>query len=78
MNVNVTANTNVDDMIGLDPRGLRVVDGGGLHALEIVAEPADVSPLLKAAVVETLAIIGIVQVCSLTPTNQPRLPNNCR
>ncbi|EDR01072.1 uncharacterized protein LACBIDRAFT_333582 [Laccaria bicolor S238N-H82] len=59
MNVNVTTSTN--NIMGLDPRALQVVEGGGLHTLEIVAESADVSPLLKAAVVETLALISIVK-----------------
>ncbi|EDR00229.1 uncharacterized protein LACBIDRAFT_314561 [Laccaria bicolor S238N-H82] len=64
MNVNITSNTNdADNMFGLDPGAgdfLRDCGRGGLQALEIVAMSEDVfSPTLKAAVVDTLAIIDI-------------------
>ena len=53
----------------LNPPGndlLQVIGGGGLPALEVVAASGDTFPPLKAAVVEALAIIGIIKVCVLT------------
>ena len=54
---------------GLNPAGndlLQAISGGGLPSLEVVAASGDTFPPLKAAVVETLAIIEIVKVCVLT------------
>ena len=54
---------------GLNPAGndlLQAIGRGGLPALEVVAASGDTFPPLKAAVVEALAVIGIVQVCVLT------------
>ena len=54
---------------GLNPAGndlLQVIGGGGLPALQVVAASGDTFPPLKAAVVEALAIIGIIKVCVLT------------
>ena len=77
MNVNVTtSNNNMNNIIGLDPRALQAINGGGFHTLEIVAESVDAPPLQKVAVVETLAIIEIVKVCSPTPINLPHLSNS--
>ena len=45
---------------------LHVIGGGGLPALEMVAASSDTAPPLKEAVMEALAIIGIVTVCVLT------------
>jgi len=52
---------------GMNPAGnelLQAIRGGGLPALEAIAASNDTFPPLKAAVVEALAIIGIVKVCS--------------
>ena len=57
------------NIIGLNPAGndlLQAISGGGLSALEVVAASGDIFPPLKVAVVEALAIIGIVKVCVLT------------
>ena len=76
MNANKTiATTNTNDtnnmnITGLNAAGndlLRAISGGGLFALEVVALSGDTPSPLKAAVVEALAIIGIVKVCVLTP-----------
>ena len=61
----------------LNPAGndlLQVISGGGLPALEVVAASGDTFPPLKAAVVEALAIIGIVKVCVRTSIILLRLP----
>ena len=66
---NNTNNTNNMDTTELNPAGndlLQVIGGGGLPALEVVAASGDTFPPLKAAVVEALAIIGIIKVCVLT------------
>ena len=65
------------DTTELNPAGidlLQVIGGGGLPALEIVAASGDTFPPLKAAVVEALAIIGIVKVCVRTSIILLRLP----
>ena len=63
-----TNDTNNMNTSGLNPAGnnLQAIGGGGLLALEVVAASGDTFPPLKAAVVEALAIIGIVKVCVLT------------
>ena len=64
--INVTNNMNTT---GLNPTGndlLQAISGGGLSALEVVGASSDIFPPLKAAVIEALAIIGIVKVCVLT------------
>ena len=64
-----TNNTNNMNITGLNPAEndlLQAISAGGLSALEVVAASGDAFPPLKAAVVEALAIIGIVQVCVLT------------
>jgi len=75
MNANTTIGTNDNDNTnnmntsGLNPAGndlLQAIGGGGLPALEVVAASGDTFPPLKAAVVQALAIIGIVEVCVLT------------
>ncbi|EDR06816.1 uncharacterized protein LACBIDRAFT_299706 [Laccaria bicolor S238N-H82] len=61
---NDTNDTNNMNTTGLNPAGndvLQVISGGGLSALEVVAVSGDTFPPLKAAVVEALAIIGIVK-----------------
>ena len=66
ISTNDTKNMNTT---GLNPAGndlLQAISGGGLSALEVVAASGDTFPPLKAAVVEALAIIGIVKVCVLT------------
>ena len=71
---NNTNNTDNMNTTALNPAGndlLQVISGGGLPALQVVAESGDTFPLLKAAVVEALAIIEIVKVCvlnSIIPT----------
>ena len=50
MNANATIGTNT-------------ISAGGLSALEVIAASDDTFPPLKAAVVEALALIGIIQVC---------------
>ena len=68
-NANATIGTNdTNDMntTGLNPSGndlLQAISAGGLPALEVVAASSDTFSPLKAAVVETLAIIKIVKVC---------------
>ena len=75
MNANATIgpnninNTNNMNTTALNPAGndlLQVISGGGLPALQVVAASGDTFPPLKAAVVEALAIIGIIKVCVLT------------
>ncbi|EDR12082.1 uncharacterized protein LACBIDRAFT_314289 [Laccaria bicolor S238N-H82] len=67
MNANETIgtnNTNNMNITGLNPAGndlLQVISVGGLPALEVVAASGDTFPPLKAAVVEALAIIGMVK-----------------
>ena len=70
MNTNVTIGTNDTNnnmnTTGLNPTAndlMQAISGGGLSALEVVAASGDVFPPLKVAVVEALAIIGIVEVC---------------
>ena len=66
---NNTNNTNNMNTTGLNPVGndlLGAINTDGLSALEVVAASGDSFPPLKAAVVEALAIIGIVKVCVLT------------
>ncbi|EDR06780.1 uncharacterized protein LACBIDRAFT_299652 [Laccaria bicolor S238N-H82] len=61
---NDTNDTNNMNTTGLNPAGndvLQVISGGGLSALQVVAASGDTYPPLKAAVVEALAIIGIVK-----------------
>ena len=73
-NTNYTNNMNTT---ALNPAGndlLQVISGGGLPALEVVAASGDTFPPLKAAVVEALAIIGIVKVCVRTSIILLRLP----
>jgi len=63
---NNTNNTNNMSIIGLNPARsdlLQVISVGSLSALEVIAVSGDTFPPLKAAVVEALAIIGIIQVC---------------
>ena len=70
MNANTTVgtdNTNNMNLTGLNPAGndlLQAINASGLSVLEVVAASGDTFPPLKAAVVEALAIIGIVKVCS--------------
>ena len=74
---NNTNNTNNMNAIELNPAGndlLQVIGGGGLPALEVVAVSGDTFPPLKAAVVEALAIVGIVKVRVLTSIILLRLP----
>ena len=57
------------DTTGLNPVGndlLGAISTGGLSALEVLAASGSSFPPLKAAVVEALAIIGIVKVCVFT------------
>ena len=66
---NDTNNTNYMNATGTNFAGNhapQAISGGGLSTLEIVAASDDIFPPLKAAVVEALAIIGIVKVCILT------------
>ena len=65
---NYTNNNNNMNTTGLNPTAndlLQAISGGGLSALEAVTASGDAFPPLKAAVVEALAIIGIVKVCVL-------------
>ena len=65
----VGTNDNNMDTTGLNPTAndlLQAISGGGLSALEVVTASGDAFPPLRAAVVEALAIIGIVKVCILT------------
>ena len=74
---NNTNNTNNMNTTALNPAGndlLQVISGGGLPALQVVAESGDAFPLLKAAVVEALAIIETVKVCVLTSIILSLLP----
>ena len=82
MNANATIGTNDTttnnkmNTTGLNPSGndlLQAMSGGSLSALEVVTASGDTFPPLKAAVVEALAIIGIVKVCILTTIIPPRL-----
>ena len=69
ISTNNTNNTNSMNTTGLNPVGndlLRAISTGGLSALEVVAASGDSFAPLKAAVVEALAIIGIVKVCVFT------------
>ena len=71
MNTNATNDTNNNNNMntsGLNPVGNDLLQAiaGGLSALEVVAASDDGFPPLKAAVVQALAIIGIVKVCFLT------------
>ena len=43
---------------------LQAISGGGLSAFEVVTASGDAFPPLKAAVLEALAIIEIVKVCT--------------
>ena len=73
---NDTTNDNNMNATGLNSPGsdlLQAVSGGGLSALQVVAASGDAFPPLKAAVVDALAIIGIVKVCVLTPIILSRL-----
>ena len=66
---NYTNNNNNMNTTGLNPTAndlLQEISGGGLSALEAVTASGDAFPPLKAAVVEALAIIGIVKVWILT------------
>ena len=74
---NNTINTNNMNTTELNPAGndlLQVIGGGGLPALEVVAGSGHTFPPLKAAVVEALAIIGIIKVCVRTSIILLRLP----
>ena len=65
---NNTNNNNNMNTTGLNPAAndlLQAISGGGLSALEVVTASRDAFPPLKAAVVQALAIIGIVKVCVL-------------
>ena len=73
MNANATIGTNTNNtnkmnITGLlNPAGddlLQAISGGGLSALEVFATSDDTFPPLKAAVLEALAIIEIVKVCT--------------
>ena len=75
MNTNATigtndaTNNNTMNTTGLNPTAndlLQVISGGGLSSLKVVTASGNAFPPLKAAVVEALAIIGIVKVCYLT------------
>ena len=69
MNANANNNNNYMNTTGLNSTAsdlLHAIRGGGLSALEAVTASGNVFPPLKAAVVEALAIIGIVKVCILT------------
>ena len=72
MNANATIGTNDTNNLnttGSNPTAndlLQAISGGGLSALEAVTASNDAFPPLKAAVVEALAIIGIVKVSVLT------------
>ena len=73
---NDTTTTNNMNTTGLNPAGndlLHAISTGGLSALQVVAASGDAFPPLKAAVVEALAIIGIVTVCILTVITLPCL-----
>ena len=73
-------NTNNMNITRLNPAGndlLQSISGGGLPALEFVAASGDIFPPLKAAVVETLAIIGIVRVRVLISIIPSRLSMRC-
>ncbi|EDQ98654.1 uncharacterized protein LACBIDRAFT_298369 [Laccaria bicolor S238N-H82] len=67
MNANTTISTNDTNNMnttGLNPVGndiLQLISGGGLSALQVVAASGDTYPPLKVAVVEALAIIGIIK-----------------
>ena len=66
---NDTTTNNNMNTTRLNPAGndlLQAISTGGLSALQVVAASGDAFPPLKAAVVEALAIIGIVKVCVLT------------
>ena len=81
MNAYTTSSTNsIDNIVGLDPTAgdlLRAVGGGGLQALEVVVQSENVfSPSLKAAVADTLAIIGITKVCTAAQADLLHLPNS--
>ena len=75
MNANATIGTNDANnnnnmnttWLNPTPNGLlQAINGGGLSALEAVAVSSGAFPPLKAAVVEALAVIGIIGVCILT------------
>ena len=69
MNANATIGINNTDNMNMNPAGndlLQAISAGGLSALEVVAASDNTFPPLRAAVVEALAIIGIVKVCVLT------------
>ncbi|KIJ97428.1 hypothetical protein K443DRAFT_105698 [Laccaria amethystina LaAM-08-1] len=70
MNANTTIDTNdINNNSNMNTTGLnpmendllQAISGGGLSALEVVNASGDAFPPLKAAVVEALAIIGIVK-----------------
>jgi len=66
---NDTNNTNNMNTTGLNPAGnklLQTISGGGISALGVVAASDNIFPPLKAAVIEGLAIVGIVKVSVLT------------
>ena len=65
-NTNNANNMNTTELNLAGDDLLQVISGGGLSALEVVAASGDTFPPLKAAVVEALAVIGIVKVCVLT------------
>jgi hypothetical protein len=79
MNTNTTISTNNNNNMnttGLNPTAnglLQAISGGGLSALEVVAASGDAFLPLKAAVVEALAVIGIIKVCVLTAIIPSRL-----
>ena len=74
MNANATTgsnytnnNSNMNTVTGLNPTANDLLQAiSGLSALEAVTASGDAFPPLKAAVVEALAIIGIVKVWILT------------
>ena len=81
MNAYTTSSTNsIDNIAGLDPTAgdlLRAVGEGGLQTLEVVAKSEDAfSPSLKAAVMDTLAIIGITKVCTAAQADLLHLPDS--
>ena len=71
-----TANNNNMNITGLNATAnhlVQSISGGGLAALQVITASGNAFPPLKAAVVEALAIIGIVKVCVLTSITLSRV-----
>ena len=69
MNANATIGPNNMNTTELNPARndlLQGISAGGLSALEVITTSRGIFPPLKAAVVEAVAVIGIVRVCVLT------------